>query len=51
MRRFEIEWCLCWAWILGQRMTPSAIVILERLEVMPDYTDMLRGVGPRMSTW
>ena len=33
---------------LGQRMTPSAIVILERLEVMPDYTDMLRGVGPRM---
>src|SRR5450432_420897 len=32
---------------LGQRESHTAIVILERMDVMPDYTDMLRGLGPR----
>src|SRR5450432_2987678 len=32
---------------LGKRENPSAIVLVERFEVMPDYTDMLRGVGLR----
>ena len=30
---------------LGQRASHSAIVVLERFEVMPDYTDLLRGKG------
>src|SRR5437764_6015863 len=32
---------------LGQRVSNTAIVILEQLDVMPDYTDMLRGIGKR----
>jgi len=30
---------------LGQRGSHTAIVVLERFEVAPDYTDALRGVG------
>jgi hypothetical protein len=30
---------------LGQRENHSAIVVLERFETMPDYTDRLRGKG------
>jgi len=30
---------------LGQRENPSAIVAVERFDVMPCYTDMLRGKG------
>ena len=30
---------------LGKRENPSAIVVLERFEVMPEYTDVLRGAG------
>ena len=31
---------------LGQRENHSAIVVVERFEVMPEYTDVLRGKGP-----
>ena len=30
---------------LGQRANHSALIALERFETLPDYTDMLRGVG------
>ena len=32
---------------LGKRENHSAIVVLERFEVMPDYTNMLRGAGSK----
>ena len=32
---------------LGKRENYTAIVVLERFEVRPNYTDMLRGVGMR----
>jgi hypothetical protein len=32
---------------LGKRESHTAIVALERFETMPDYTDILRGIGPR----
>ena len=32
---------------LGKRENYSAIVVLERFEIAPDFTDVLRGVGFR----